>query len=525
MASALPTEPSPPAAADWRPSKAAGASSPAPLRLAAAVALALAAAGAGAALGVLRPWQPPPAPPAGYTPSADAAAVRAHVAAQMANVQRPAGGQLAFPYLIPFGGYDALWDWDSVFLGVATLRFGSAPYFAGSMLNFLANVSLPDGQVRGCLTPDGSSPYLRHAKPILVWGAFLAARATGDFAAFRPYAAQMEALLLFWAQPPRYDAASGCSLWYEMVESGADNLAYVPCASDAMACWAAAPQLYAAATPDLPVFRERQALAYSLFQQRWASEDAAAAKAAAAAAAVAAAIAAAGSSSVAAAAASNAAAAAAAATAATAAASALRAAAAVANAAAVRAEASRCLDGLWLESGGASGSYWTAKNVTSGALMPTRTYQLAWPLWGTNARGDFPARAAAAADAIAAPDMVASDSGLVRSLSSADPLYTNEISIPGVIGANWRGPAWIHTNVILAYSLAAMGRGDAAKALAKAVLRVLADDLARTSTWHENYNTDNVTRTMGAPGFISFNALSADLEQNLAEGVDPFALA
>jgi hypothetical protein len=120
--------------------------------------------------------------------------------------------------------------------------------------------------------------------------------------------------------------------------------------------------------------------------------------------------------------------------------------------------------------------------------------------------------------------MVATDSQLVRSLSSADPLYTNAIAIPGVVGSNWRGPAWIHTNVVLAYALAAMGRGVAARALAQAVVRTLADDLARTGTWHENYDTDNVSRTMGAAGFVSFNALAADLEQNIAEGVDPFAL-
>ena len=127
-------------------------------------------------------------------------------------------------------------------------------------------------------------------------------------------------------------------------------------------------------------------------------------------------------------------------------------------------------------------------NVSSGALLPTRTYQLAWPLWGTGTRGDDPARAAAAADSILAADMLASDSGLVRSLSSADSLYTNAIAIPGVVGSNWRGPAWIHTNVLLAYALAALpGRGDAARALAQAVVRALAGDLARTGTWHENY--------------------------------------
>ena len=76
-----------------------------------------------------------------------------------------------------------------------------------------------------------------------------------------------------------------------MVESGADNLAYVPCAADSMPCWDAS-LAYAVATPDLPVFRERQAAAYSLFQQRWAGEDAAAATEAANAAARASAVAA-----------------------------------------------------------------------------------------------------------------------------------------------------------------------------------------------------------------------------------------
>jgi len=79
-------------------------------------------------------------------------------------------------------------------------------------------------------------------------------------------------------------------------------------------------------------------------------------------------------------------------------------------------------------------------------------------------------------------------------------------------------------NIILAYSLAASGQRDAALLLAQAVLQTLAGDLQRTGTWHENYNTDNITSVMGDAGFLSFNALAVDLEQNLIEGVDPFAL-
>ena len=34
-----------------------------------------------------------------------------------------------------------------MFLGVATLQWGSGRYLQGSMLNFLFNTSLPDGEV------------------------------------------------------------------------------------------------------------------------------------------------------------------------------------------------------------------------------------------------------------------------------------------------------------------------------------------------------------------------------------------
>ena len=60
-----------------------------------------------------------------------------HVASSANATFRAAKGQLRFPYLVPAGPYDQLWDWDSVHEGVGMLEFGSAPYFAGSMLNFL----------------------------------------------------------------------------------------------------------------------------------------------------------------------------------------------------------------------------------------------------------------------------------------------------------------------------------------------------------------------------------------------------
>ena len=78
-------------------------------------------------------------------------------------------------------------------------------------------------------------------------------------------------------------------------------------------------------------------------------------------------------------------------------------------------------------------------NVSSGALLPTRTYQLAWPLWGTGARGDDPARAAAAADSILAADMLASDSGLVPVPRDRAAWATHAARIPALLALPPRG--------------------------------------------------------------------------------------
>jgi hypothetical protein len=90
----------------------------------------------------------------------DTAAVIAHVASSAPSTFRPPSGLLPFKYLVPAGPYDSLWDWDSMFLGVATLQWGSGPYLTGSMMNFLSNTSVPGGEVKGCLTPTGATDVL-----------------------------------------------------------------------------------------------------------------------------------------------------------------------------------------------------------------------------------------------------------------------------------------------------------------------------------------------------------------------------
>ena len=395
----------------------------APLRLAPLLLLALAASGAA---------------PVAEAPDPDTALVYAHVAAEINNTFREAQGQLPFPYQVPAGPYDSEWDWDSVFLGVVSSRdFNGSRYFVGSMSNFLAKTNLTTGEVKGCLTPDGDSPTLFHAKPIIIQGAFLAAKFDGgnysQFIAFKP---AMEALLAYWSSPQRVDAATGLHVWHDQLETGADNLVLSLCPSPySPECWSESRDAFTLSAPDVELFVAREHLAFALFLEAWAGEGWRA------------------------------------------------------EAAAHRARARAAADTvdrlMWVwkdgaADGAAAGGYYGGYNVSSSAqaTITNRTYQMAWPLWDGGT--DNETLVAMAAAELQAPDMWTPFG--VRSVSSADPRYNNDNIINPY--SNWRGPVWINVNAVLAFSLRARGFAAAAAALAANVVHTLAQDLRATGTWH-----------------------------------------
>lgn len=149
-------------------------------------------------------------------------------------------GELKFPYLIPSGPYNQLWDWDSLFMGVAMFEFGSAPYLSGAMENFLYHTNITNGEVQGCLLPSGGTGTIFHAKPVVIQGAWLAAQEIDHqhyhhhqqqnnnnnekTMYFKRYAKQMAALLKYWTSNIRLDQATQLPKWYNQLESGQDNL-------------------------------------------------------------------------------------------------------------------------------------------------------------------------------------------------------------------------------------------------------------------------------------------------------------
>lgn len=407
---------------------------------------------------------------------ADLACVIEHVHKHGSLTMKEPEGVLKHKWLVPSGYYQtSCWDWDSMYLGVAMmLTGGSGPYLIGTVKNFLERVDIASGEVKGCLTPAGASSTLYHAKPVLLQMAFLGAQATGQLGELAEFRPQMEALMRYWHTGPRRDSETGLHFWHDIMESGADDLVWDPVPSGHSAEWKAEEQAFTISAPDLMTFLYREHLAFARLLDAWAtlgSADAPGCKESAAEQRR--------------------------------------------LAADIRAATNAH---LWHWRDRAIGEGWYCGfDRRTRAQIDCRTYQMAWPLWAGMA--ESAEHAAAAARAILAPDMRCRWG--IRSTSSAHALYSNENRITPY--SNWRGPVWINVNVVLAYALHSNGFVEDARILACDVTKLLADDIRRTGSWHENYDSETGLG-LASPGFLSWNTLVAELLPNLTEGRDPFAL-
>ena len=413
--------------------------------------------------------------------------VRTHIQSLAATTFHEPSGALGYPYIVPGGFYSQLWCWDAVFAGIGGLRYGSACYLVGSCLNFFA-ATAEDGSVPGCLTPSGFSLTLKHAKPVLIWGALAAARATGDFGQFAPWRAAMAAQLRYWSAK-RKDSSTGLYVWHDVMESGADNLPFYEPPSAHTPGWDEAVDALRVASPDLQTFLSREHTAFAVFLETWAAArcDEASSGSGMDAAEL------------------------------------LRAAAAHrAEAAAIAAATCKHLWHPEPDDGkGCVRGYFVAYDVRAGTQLVRRTYQVAWPLWLGPAGAPSAAAREAALDALTAPDLLGA-AGL-RSLSSSDARYTLEDVI--VPYSNWRGPVWVNVNAVAAYTLAACGRRAAALDLARRLVAALAQGLRVHGSFFECYDPDSGSPLAAASkGFFSWTILAADLIDDIEASVDPFRI-
>lgn len=405
--------------------------------------------------------------------------LKSHVSERASLIMKEPEGLLVHKWLCPGGFYAQCWDWDAVFCGVGLLPFGGSAYLAGSMKCFFTLTDSESGAVPGCITPNGASATLAHAKPVLIWGAFLAAEAEGDFDQFYSFAGKMRALLFFWR---RERCVNDVYVWHDTMECGADDLPFAAVPSRHTAAWTDA-DLRRTSMPDIHTFLVLERRAMAGFCRAWATGAGAAH------------------------------------------AEALLEEALEHEAAAVEIAKALNVKLWWWDDSHTTGNaavprrgYYVGYDAVDGVRLVNRTYQAAWPLWAGLAAG-VEEREAALVELLQ-PDLRASFG--IRSTSSSDPRFTlGDFIVPY---SNWRGPVWINVNTVLAYTLASCGRKDEALKLASELTLMLAGDITKNNAMHECYHPDDGSPLSSeSKGFLSWNVLVASLLDNLEADRDPFA--
>jgi alpha,alpha-trehalase len=138
---------------------------------------------------------------------------------------RPADGYIKYPYLIPAGYYNQMWDWDGFFIGLhwANQDPANAKYLRDWVLGFAGSADA-DGYVAGCITPKGPRPLFGKfaMKPFLAQGAVIAAEDLHDYEWIRTVWPAMKSVLDY-RRRTQYDEKWKLWFWDNAMQSGADN--------------------------------------------------------------------------------------------------------------------------------------------------------------------------------------------------------------------------------------------------------------------------------------------------------------
>ncbi len=140
------------------------------------------------------------------------------------EVVRQPQGCLKYPYLIPAGFYQNLWDWDAFFMANHFISRGE-PQYMKDWVQLYADLADETGYISGSLTPEGPRPmYSKYApmKPLLAQGAYHYSVAAGDFSWIAPHYEAIKRVVSY-QRTKRFDAKYGLYFWEIAMFSGADN--------------------------------------------------------------------------------------------------------------------------------------------------------------------------------------------------------------------------------------------------------------------------------------------------------------
>lgn len=133
---------------------------------------------------------------------------------------------IKYPYGVPAGFYDQLWDWDGFFINTHFANRDDKPrpkLFRYWVLNFL-HAYKELGYPPGCVTQKAPETDRRDfsLKPFMAQSAYLASEAEGDYEWLRPHFRDLVEIVTRREKTHR-DEQTGLFYWDDAMASGADN--------------------------------------------------------------------------------------------------------------------------------------------------------------------------------------------------------------------------------------------------------------------------------------------------------------
>ena len=139
---------------------------------------------------------------------------------QISVLYKEPKGAMKFPYLVPGGAYQDLWDWDAFFVACAVPESG-LPYAKGAVENFLDGVFRTTGRPAKKIGPDGSREAFSFPYPLQAQFSYIIGERLGDFSWLEQYWNNLKRMRKW------FDAHSvsprGYYLWNKMYGNGLDN--------------------------------------------------------------------------------------------------------------------------------------------------------------------------------------------------------------------------------------------------------------------------------------------------------------
>lgn len=127
-------------------------------------------------------------------------------------------GVLRYPFLVPGGNYEDLWDWDSYFMACAAPDNG-LEHIRGCICNLIENRAANGRPVKR-VCPNGSKDFLSHPYPLAAQFTFIAARRIGDFSWAEKYWDDLVKMQDWYENNCKKD---GYFVWLHLFGNGLDN--------------------------------------------------------------------------------------------------------------------------------------------------------------------------------------------------------------------------------------------------------------------------------------------------------------